>query len=597
MIRQDPYDNSLVIEGFQNGIADSPFDGIADMRNVNIISVPGEASVNFATSALSTTAVTGTVVSANTSTSYITLSSTSGLENGMALSFAGASLPVGISTTSTYWVTNLNGAGNGTLKLLVNISGSTTLAITDTGTGTFSTYTVNKPQHFTTNGLGQYWMIDKIGQVWSNLFTAGTNGYWVYLGNRVPSSTYTNGNGIAYYKGYLFVFHNSSIDYTAYSNINWIYGWNPALPGAPAGWLSIPTGILNSPVGLTYSHETYYGQDDVLYYCDSNYVGSWRENTGSTFDPSSASTFTFAKQALALPAYDLANCLAELGVNLLVGGIKNAIYPWNRTSTSFTYPILLAESVISKMVTVNTNTYILVGNRGRIYITNGSQAILYKKVPDHISATVEPYFTWGGAMSNKNQLFFSLSAKTNAGTAIAQYGGIWAIDLDTKAIRLTNKLSNGVYAGLATALIPIIPSVSDVSSGTNPAGTGFYAGWDNGSSAYGIDQSSSTPYTGSQAVIESDLIPVGTYQKPRDFTRVEFRLTKPLVSGESVTISYRTDFSQTYTDIFTDSTAGNYSYSQPVNFKNAQWLQLKITLNSTASTPSYTRLKEIRILF
>ena len=70
---------------------------------------------------------------------------------------------------------------------------------------------------------------------------------------------------------------------------------------------------------------------------------------------------------------------------------------------------------------------------------------------------------------------------------------------------------------------------------------------------------------------------------------------KPMVSGESVTIKYRKDFSQSYTTVLTDSTVGNYSYSGPINFENAQWIQFQIILNSTASTPSYTRLKEMRL--
>lgn len=158
-----------------------------------------------------------------------------------------------------------------------------------------------------------------------------------------------------------------------------------------------------------------------------------------------------------------------------------------------------------------------------------------------------------------------------------------------------NKLSYGTYAGYATSFIPIIPN--QVYNTTNPQGTGFYAGWqsNNTSNPYGLDTTSALPYTNSEAVIETDLIPIGTWQKPRQGSQVEYKLSKPLVSGESVVIKYRLDFSQSWTTLLTDSTAGNFSNSAFCNFDNAQWLQFQAVLNSTNSSPSYTRLREIRI--
>jgi hypothetical protein len=276
-----------------------------------------------------------------------------------------------------------------------------------------------------------------------------------------------------------------------------------------------------------------------------------------------------------------------LGTNLLVGGSKNQIYPWDRISTSFAYPILIAENNVKEMVTVNTNTFIFVGNRGRIWITNGTQAQLFKKVPDHLSETVEPYFTWGGACSIKNQLYFGVQATTNSGTANNNYGGVWAIDLDTKAIRLTNQLSYGTYAGVASIVFPIFS--------TSPAGTGLYIGWDNGLSGYGIDITSSSPYTTYKAYIDTDNIPIGTLRTPKTPSNIEFKLATPLVSGEGVKISYRLDFSKSFSEVFETTTVGAFSGVSSVNFQNAQWLQLRVETKSTASSPSYVRLTEIRI--
>jgi hypothetical protein len=618
--RLDNYDQALVIDGFSNGIADDPFDGISDMRNVNIISVPGEGSVNFATSEV--TSATGaiptiSIVSANSATNYITATSITGLEGGMAVV---VSAGTGGITSGLYWVGNINGAGGGTFKLYTDYATSNVFVISSTGTGTLNVPTAvitgggagggqvgAVGRYFATdgnvlfnNGAGQYFFQDAIGRVWSNKVVSSVNSYWTWTGNTI--GTYSNGNGLVFRQasdgtGYLFAFSAGSIDYTPTSTVSWVYGWNPA-DGSTGN--SASPGYLKSGVGnLTISHAAATLPDSTTYYCDSNWIGSFYQTDPTIpFVPTSTSTYTFQETEL-LPYFDTANCLAFLNNNVLIGGLKNNVYVWDGFSGQPFNIILLAENLIANIVTVNTNAYIFAGNRGRIYITNGSQAQLYKKVPDHISGTVEPYFTWGGAMFNKNQLFFGVQATTNSGTAITQYGGIWAIDLDTTALRLVNQLSYGTYAGIATGMIAQVPLSPAPAASANPPGTGYYAAWDSGASTYGIDQTTGAPYTTSVSTIDSDLIPIGTYTKPRNFTQIEYRLTRPLVAGESITIGTRILFNTEntgYTVALTDSTAGNYSNRATVNFSNAQWVQFQVTLNSTAINPSYVRLKEIRIL-
>lgn len=575
MYRFDPYDQSIVIDGFENGVADSPYAGISDMRNVNIISVPGEGSVNFSTTAATMPSVSGTVTGASDSADTVTIAGAT-LYNGMCLVFTGGSLPTGVTAATKYLIKVVTPTTIRIYTTYANYVANSFVNIgSDVGTGTFASLDMGKP----TNRFSNY-IIDSNGRVWADKF--GTY-YGYLLGVDATTTTNANGNGIAVYRGYVFAFRNALIDYMLISTGVWTYAWQ----------------TMNTAAGVSNPHYAYLGQDDVIYYCDAAYVGSFFQKPLTTFDPGNTATYTWNQDALAIPSNDIANCLAELGVNLLVGGQQNAIYPWNRTSTSFSYPILLAESFIQRMVTVNTNTYILAGARGRVYITNGSQATLFKKIPDHISGTIEPFFQWGDLASNRNQIYFGVLAKTNAGAANSQYGGVWAIDLDSKALRLTNKLSYGTYAGLATVVTfgdpgtvgnPPFPPVS--------SGNGLTIGWDSGASTYGIDVPSSDPYTSSQTTIDSDLIPIGTYDKPRDLTRIEYKLSKPLVSGESITIKYRLIFNTSdtgYTTVLTDSTAGNYSLSGPINFKNAQWVQFQVVLNSTTSTPSYVRLKNIRI--
>lgn len=598
----DPYDQSLVIEGFENGIADSPELGIANLQNINTVSVPGEASVGFSTSQISQTSngssiVVTSLVSGGTTIGFVSTY----LEGGMAITFSQVGSLTGISVGSIYWIANSGLTPPLTQVSITSDYERTTLVTMGgsvAGSPTFTIINPATPKYFAGDSpintvVPNHYMVDSAGRVWSDLQITAVNSYWTYMGNSVGNES--NGNGLVVYTAtqpgtttqYLFVFRNSRIDYVKIqATISWVYGWKPS--DATTG----NTGYLKTPEGTNNPHEAMVAPDNRLYYCDANFVGRFYQTSASTiFDPTSTSTYTVDNTAL-LPGSDLAQCITFLGQNIMVGGKFNVIYPWDRFSTTFNYPLLIAENNIVKMVTVNTNTYIFAGNRGRIYVTNGSQAQLYKKVPDHISGTIEPYFVWGGAVFNKNQLYFGLYATTNAGTTLAFYGGLWAVDTDTTAIRLVNKLSYNTLNGYASALHALVSN-----NAGNPTGAGLFVGWVStvGGTTCGIDKTSSNPYTNSTAIIESDLIPIGTYNKPRDFQQIEFRLAKPLVSGESVTLYSRTDFSLSYGTIFTYSTAGEFSASSPINFKNAQWLQIQAMLNSTTSSPSYVRLKEIRL--
>lgn len=599
----------IVISGFEKGIGDSPYDGLTDLKNINIISLPKEASINFATQSVTSTLVSGNLTSA--SGNVLTVSNFTNLENGNAIVFAGGSLPSGIVAGTVYWITALGTPLGNNFEITSDFAGANVVTLSSGGTGTYTTFAMNAPTFFayagisTVNSVDSYWLVDAIGQVWSNKRVTATN-KWVYTGNKTdPFSQGANafGNGLGYYQssdghGYIFVFRNGGIDYTPVATLGWIYGWNPqdASSGNSSNYLHAPAGGGYGNV----SHYTLVGQDNVFYFCDTNFLGSWFEKTGQIFSPSSKSTYTNAQSALQIPTIDNCNCLAELGINLLVGGQRNAIYPWDRTSTSFTYPILLAESDIQQMVTVNTNTYIFTGNRGRIYITNGGQAQLWQKLPDHVSGTVEPYFVWGGACSTKNQLYFSAQAFTNPDSPITAYGGVWGIDLDTGAMRLTNQLSYGTYMGSATAITQVFQPLGQ--SPVTPPGTGLYIGWNSGASTYGLDATISTPYTGGKAVIVSDMIPVGTFYHKNTPYQVEWKTAYPLTTGESVQLLTGNSFADYANNTFANcgttlgDTSGTIVSGNFGSLQNGiQWLLVKAVLTFTSGTPTYNRITELRV--
>lgn len=313
-------------------------------------------------------------------------------------------------------------------------------------------------------------------------------------------------------------------------------------------------------------------------------------------------SYTFTSSAIAIPSNDQTTCLAELNGNILVGGKNNYIYPWDKLSQGYGTPIFLSERYVSRMVTVNTTTYIFCGRKGNIYQTNGSNVALFKSVPIHLSETLNPTIRFLDAIFNRNQLLFGFLVKSNTGTTINEYGGVWAIDLETGALFMPNQMSYATYSGYVSALIAYVgESASNSLTSTtntfgNTQGYGYFAGWYDGT-VYNIDKTVDTPYILGESYVISDMIPVGQFLTKRTFENVEYKLSTPLVSGETVALSYRTNITEAFTDIpiTQGGSTGDLSGIGLINFENAQWVQLKATLTSTATTPSYCRLREIRI--
>lgn len=587
----DPTNGDLVIDGFENGIADAPERGIAFMRNLNLVSAPGEANVNYKTAAInfpSNSAQTGTATF-TAATDVVDFGGGVILYTGQCVTFT--STTGGVTAGTLYWLSNVSGT---TAKIYTDIGHSQLVNLTADTTNGFSTIPFGKPTWGALDILrNNEFILDDAGRAW----WVNSSGNLTFIGNTTLTSAH--GNGICVLGDYLFVFRDAAMDYlpitylTSTSAPSWTYGWNSY--------------VLSASSVTGYSHHAINTQDNGMYFCNDQNIQSILIKGGSTFDPATASTYTSSLAssngyALLLPSVDRSTCLAELGTNILVGGIQNKVYPWNRVATSYNYPLILAENHTVRMVTTNSTTFIFAGNRGRIYMTNGSNIQLFKKVPDHIvqifgtTNGTDPYFTWKDAIYWKSQIYFSFEAATNAGTVITNLGGIWAIDISLNdlqiitatCLRMVNTLSQATY--IPSVLLPNIRTAT-------PAGAGIYAGYYNTlTTGYGVEVTQTTPYVDTDigGEIYSDLIPTGIFTKPRSFEQVEFKLAKEMVSGESVRMSVRQSNSQSWTVLGT-TTSGVLSNIEPFATQDSQWIQVYIELFSTATTPSFVPLKEIRL--
>lgn len=661
MYHVDPQNGDLVINGFDQGIGDSPYTGLVDARNVNLLSVPGEASVNFATSKISSSGVSGTITSISGTQATFTTSGTSAtLEGNMAIYFTSSGSYSGFTQATPYWVTNnptLLNANKFSLytSYAAAVNQGTMATFSGSGTAAFEAYKIGiVPPYVTSAGVAggiQYFTeptnlsvggssinyaygVDMPGMVWSNRLTTGTNNFWTYMGNSITDQTgnlgdkgtsNTIGNGLAYVSysnnsttlaqaDVLYVFRNSQIDMMPlfingslpgafYASLStWNYSWNPGSGNFDG--LGNPAQRLIAPKGTGYSHHAIVAPDGRLYFCDTNCIEKvFQASATSIFNPLDTASYAYTTYQNLIPANDICQCLAPSGSTILIGGQGSFAYSWDRVSQLVNFPIPVAEPFIARIVTVNVNSYIFAGNRGRIYITNGSQAEVWKKIPDHVLGTIEPKFQWGGATAVKNQLYFSFSATNNDGTVLSNgVGGLWAVDLKSGAMRITNQLSYGTYSGYATALLPqpYNPVVS-----VSPSGASLWIGWTDGTGTnFGVDKPSSTVYTGGQAFVTSDMIPVGTLLRPSTAHQIECKLSAPLAAGEKVILYQGSYFDMSYSSF---STLGTMTYTTNTNQsnlaanfgiqqQNEQWMIVKAVSVGSSGTPTFNRLTELRII-
>lgn len=599
----------LVIQGFDAGIADSPYKGIGDMRNMDIISVPGEAMVNFSeTPAAQPPVLNAVAFSASSATSLFTWANTVTLTQGTAItlnSFSGS----GVTTGLAYYVINVSGA---TFQLaLAPGAGGAPITITGSGTGTFTTYQYGNQQGFGSSAPVSYY-VDRFGAVASApalLIVDGSNYVWLLLSttaNLVPANTLVFlgniggvaasgvfGNGIAIWNDYIILV---GIDGTDSAHLSTLFSsstaaaWSYSDLDGFAGFAAF-----NGHIDVIISQA-----DGRLYYTSTTGIGNIIQQPNKTFSPSDTSTYVINPQALLMPTDDRATCIAELGAYLLIGGIGSFVYTWDKLSLGFSGLLNVPEITTYNIVATSQNAYVFSGVRGRIYITNGSGIDLYKKISDYITGVVSPYIIWQDASFGRNQLYFAFKAQNNAGSVQNTVSGCWALDLDNDSFRFQNKTTNTGY-GSTTTMVVEMPSYNSFDNPAPPVGTAMVIGWTNGST-YGVDVGSNAPYSNYESYLDTDMVPVGTYIDTFTPTQVEWKTSVPLVAGESVQMLYRTDLASSFQEI-TDathptgesSTIGSLSDVIQTNFQKAQWVQIRVQTKSTSTNPSYVRLVQVRI--
>ncbi len=478
-------------------------------------------------------------------------------------------------------------------------------------------------------------------------FVNFTNAGMSTLGGNIPHFAYVGRQGKCYYTDgnrLGSIFPNSSLTVTGLPNIQSYCGYsastvngtvstliNGSLPtnGLPtgSGGLRVPVVFFTDASGTQPTNLT----AGTIFYIEMNNgtaaFQAFAASTGgaaidmssgatgnqyfNTFFPTSAggiASIVYTPQRLNLPSFETAQCMVEIGDEIIIGTNGDTLYPWDQISPRFDAPISLPERNTTSLLNANNMAYAFVGNKGNVYITNGSVASLVIKIPDYCagvpgtpSSYIEPYFSWGGSAYIRGRIYCSILDQT--ATKAGNCGGIWSftptqnsynIDQDVGiAVRLENQNSYGTYNGVAPIII-----ASQTQNAISPQ---YWTGWYSSISSptYGIDFTATTPI--GNTVVELDIVETGTIlgEQRQSFQNIEYKLSSPLVAGESIAINYRLNATSSWQSagiVNAESNTELAAYIDQLLFEKTQWIQLQLILTPLASTTSsFTRLTELRL--
>lgn len=330
-------------------------------------------------------------------------------------------------------------------------------------------------------------------------------------------------------------------------------------------------------------------------------IGRQLESSGSE-----KPTYQFTPQRVNLPFYEQSTCLVEIGNTILIGCEGAVVYPWNQIDATPSDAITLPEAGVTTMINVNNMAYLFAGSKGNIYITNGSVASPALKVPDYVAGVpgtpasyIEPYFTWGDSMYLRGRVYFSILDQT--ATKAGNCGGVWSFIPSNNfttgndvglSLRLENQNSYNDYDGYANILLPAVNQSTNAPQ--------YWAAWQDsyntGTAAFGIDFSSNVPVT--TFTFETDLLPTGTLLAKDTHTQLEYKLSTPLLTGESLQLYYRLNATDAWATCGTTKIEASNPLSgyYEVAFEKTQWVQFRGVATTTGTTAtSFVRVKQLRL--
>jgi len=406
----------------------------------------------------------------------------------------------------------------------------------------------------TLNNFPIAYQLDVYGnEYWATYQTANGNVY--KNSTAIISSLAGLITDIKIYKDYLWVKYSSNIG--CYGPLNNSPQWFPTvITGLSTNWGQMVV-----------------GQDDYLYVTNGNYVSKIDVSSSGTAGVAPTASIT---TSLDLPDGQIARCITEFGTKIAIGTEQGKLFTWNRQAGTLgnpglaDLPVNFNENGVWQLLSHKNTLYVVAGKNGNVYVSDGTNYRKLVTIPFN-----EQYTTSGGQIAyldpfvtyypnaiaindNGNLLIGNVSNNT-----VAQFA-VWEIS-DTGEVVL-HKLSTGkttsTIAGVGFIYL-------------NTSSNHILAGWYNGNSE-GIDETSTTNTT---VTVETPLYKVGRFNFKKSFEHIEFNLATPMSANNTITISYRKNRYEDYTEIGTwdYATYGAItSFEDTAGIADCEFIQLKI---------------------
>lgn len=566
----------LIINEFDQAIAPSPEKGHALLRNANIVDFPGAMKSNYkpsisivvVTQQVCTFSNSGGVLLATSAATFPNIAGTNYDYAAVTFTNSGGALPTGISANTIYYLKRVTDT-----TFYITVSWETVnegdpteyIQFTDAGSGTNTAVPVAIG---TINWLkkdlktGYRFALDSNGRVWFNIngdLSSGASTFYLMVG-ALNNTTTTQGNGLAIFTNanadtFLFVFKQTVADCVIISNSGLVTSATPDWETSILG--SFTVGAANV------DHYAFVSTNNLLYWTDGWAIGSFQEMAGKTFDPDDATTYTGLNTALSLPYYENSKCIEQINDHLYIGTTtSNRIYPWDRLAQAFDVPLFMPEIGVYRIKNTGNIAYILGGQKGNIYQTQGSYVSWVAKIPNYIinnaGTVVENPVTWGDMAVWLNSVIFGASVQTTGNS------GLFRMFFDGRIIQ-ENTPSTG--SNQINALI---------------AETDFYfMGY-----ASNIDnfKDNSARYNNYECVFQSQLYEVGNAIEKAKFSRLEVSVANPN-SGDHFRVKSRGDKTSVFADFGTpvnQTTDGATTlYTFDIGLIDIQNLQLQLEFDGS----------------
>lgn len=490
-------------------------------------------------------------------------------------------LPAPLVAGTTYYITSVTPGATYTYQVSLTVGGSN-IVFTTTGSGTITLhdnasilplgnvtsidFSVNLPPPFQTATLLHY--TDTRGVVVAGSWQSATGDYALINPNGVKYFvTLTNGSAVMTFRAPVARF----------------------VIGSYSAWLIDPSVTNYTP----YVSKL----DGNLYFSNGQYLGVIEAfNSNTVFNPGDPLSYTvnYGITSISQPS-DVITGIAELNSNLVLTGNFD-IYTWDFVSSNVNTSNPVGEQVV-KVINILNNLYILAGTKGNIYVSNGYSSQLYYKVPDSLSGTIDPVWHFGDVMVHRSKMWFQATCSTNAGTNVL--AGIFSLIVSKQALGENASgfvfESQNSYGLIPAAGAKTTGALFDYEAFSTSGVDTYFSAWSNGASIGGTDYNTNIPWQTFEAVIESDLIPIGDLvgNQKHAFGNVEFKLDRPMVSGDRIRLSWRDSLTASYTVMGTSTTNVLSEYFQS-NINQAQWIQMKAELDCGFPS-SFLPLREIRL--